>query len=230
MKNQPDGFGCFSLENYTHFNTLAMRFGNVNIQRNSPVQFVPNAVRQTGTPRAVRGITFMEEWKSVYGYEGKYEISNLGRVRGLDRLVDGRPNEPQRRWKGRILKIGIREGYPYVALNHGEKQSIHRLLMAAFVGPSDLWVNHINGIRTDNRLENLEYVTPKENTAHAIRTGLMTPSGEHHPLARLRTAQVLELRRLASLGLLDVHAAAKTLRVAPGHIHGIIRRIYWKHI
>lgn len=66
-------------------------------------------------------------------------------------------------------------GYKSVTLRHDGKTYrclVHRLVMGAYVGASDLQVNHINGDKLDNRLENLEYVTPSENVRHAFKTGL----------------------------------------------------------
>jgi hypothetical protein len=84
-----------------------------------------------------------EIWKDVPSYEGLYQVSNLGRVKSL------------KFGKEKILKSGTNtKGYFYVILCNKNTQpfSIHRLVMRAFVGESDLQVNHKNGIKTDNRL------------------------------------------------------------------------------
>lgn len=107
-----------------------------------------------------------EIWKPVVGLEGQYEVSNLGRARSLDRIENG----PRRRArKGRILKPGIRNGYPCLFLPSGggqRKYNIHRLIAAAFIGspPDGAVVDHINGVKQDNRLENLRYTSISENT------------------------------------------------------------------
>ena len=110
----------------------------------------------------------IEHWKDVPNYEGLYQVSNLGRVKSLkfgkDKIL--KPQEGKRGY----MKVGLwKEGerkYSYV----------HRLIMLAFVGESDLQVNHKNGVKTDNCLENLEYCTASENTLHAYDTGLMIPT------------------------------------------------------
>ena len=97
-----------------------------------------------------------EIWKDIPNYEG-YQVSNLGRVKSFYGL------------KEKILKPKITRGYYQVHLHKnsiGKWYSIHRLVLEAFNGtiPEGLQVNHINEIKTDNRLENLNLMTPKENT------------------------------------------------------------------
>lgn len=122
-----------------------------------------------------------ERWLPVPGFEGSYEVSDQGRIRSLERVVERvykSGNTDQYPVRGRILKphIGAR-GYPYVNLSLGHKRMqtwvIHRLVLAAFVGPlpDGLVTRHLNGIKTDNRLENLAYGTYSENMADTIRHG-----------------------------------------------------------
>lgn len=114
-----------------------------------------------------------ETWKDIQGYEGLYQVSDLGRVRSLGRICNAK-NGSQQKKKARILTQEITiHGYCRVRLfdcsKHSRHYSVHRLVLGAFVGASDLQVNHINEIKTDNRLVNLEYVTPKENCNHGKR-------------------------------------------------------------
>lgn len=106
----------------------------------------------------------IEIWKDIPGYEGLYQVSNFGRVKSLKRIDSlGRIS------KETILKHDInKKGYFRVCLykNNRIKQSVHRLVAKSFLGVSDLQVNHINGNKNDNRLENIEYVTNRENQSH----------------------------------------------------------------
>jgi hypothetical protein len=98
-----------------------------------------------------------EIWKDVLGYEGIYQVSNLGRVKSFKRC------------KEKILKpYKDTAGYLMVDLNKNKRitLSVHRLIATTFLGISDLQVNHINGIKTDNKLENLEFVCARENSSH----------------------------------------------------------------
>mgnify|MGYP001473383431 CR=1 FL=1 len=115
-----------------------------------------------------------EIWKDIPGYEDIYQASNKGRIRSLDRYVDNQPNGLAKRLvKGRILKTFLAgAGYEYVVLSVEQKKrkiAVHRLVMKAFRGKSNLTVNHINEVKTDNRLENLEYCTQKENCNKGTR-------------------------------------------------------------
>ena len=115
----------------------------------------------------------MEEvWKDVVGYEGMYQVSNLGRIRSLDRFVNSSViNIGKKKTKGRILKQCICHGYLVVSLGkNGKTQRVHRLVANEFIpNPENKpHIDHINTIRTDNRVENLRWVTAKENSNNPI--------------------------------------------------------------
>ena len=117
----------------------------------------------------------MEEiWRDVKGYEGLYQVSNFGRVKSLAKYKNG--NGGSKFWiKEKILKPKKMEnGYLRVVLHkNGEKKyfQVHRIVYEAFVGkiPQGMQVNHINEIKSDNRLENLNLMTPKENANWGTR-------------------------------------------------------------
>ena len=112
----------------------------------------------------------MEEvWVDIKGYEGLYQISNLGRVRSLDRKVK-RKNNSTHILKGKINKnTKSKKGYLFTRLRDTDgnikTMFIHRLVAIAFIpNPDNLpEVDHINTIRDDNRVENLRWVSKKEN-------------------------------------------------------------------
>ena len=113
------------------------------------------------------------------------------------------------------------QGYPYVSLmganGRPKKVLVHRLVAEAFIAnPSRLaCVNHRNGIKTDSRVDNLEWVTYAENNNHARATGLSLAFGETHYAAKLSDADVVEIRRLGAAGLLHREIAAQ---------YGVIRQ------
>ena len=110
----------------------------------------------------------MTEWKPVVGYEGYYEVSDQGDVR---RVKGGKGAR-----LGQCLKPKTsRNGYQEVNLCRSPKEHkmhlVHRLVAEAFLGESELHVNHKNLDKADNRLSNLEWVTRSENMQHAIENG-----------------------------------------------------------
>jgi hypothetical protein len=111
----------------------------------------------------------MEEiWKDIEGYEGLYQVSNLGRVKSLNRIIATKMNI-SRLMKGKVLTIvPDPNNYMKVLLSKEGKQQIylvHRLVAQAFIPNPDnkSEIDHINTDRTDNRVENLQWVTRKEN-------------------------------------------------------------------
>ena len=117
----------------------------------------------------------MEEiWKDVIGYENKYEVSNLGRVRSCPRNTSGLGRADylimkQSKDKGGYMTIGL--------MMNGKKSRsrVHRLVASSFIPNPEgkEFVNHIDGVKDNNILSNLEWSTPSENTRHAVETGLI---------------------------------------------------------
>lgn len=177
-----------------------------------------------------------ERWRPVPGYEGSYEVSDRGRVRGCDRLVPYNDTGRYKRWRGKILKPGVEKwGYQHVTLfSDGKRRlcKVHRLVAEAFLGPCPpgLQVNHKNRNKSDNRVENLEYVTSLENIRHAHSVGPPTKArGETHALAKL-TPEIVKAIRDAPEGR---HAASELARRYGVHVSTIYRvrkRKRWKHL
>lgn len=122
----------------------------------------------------------MEEiWKDIPGYEGRYQVSNMGRVKSLERKVRSvnwySHKEFWRTVRERILRpSSVRTGHLYVVLGHGKSGvPVHQLVMRAFVGnpPNGMEVRHLNGDPADNRLENLKYGTRTENILDVFYQG-----------------------------------------------------------
>ena len=116
-----------------------------------------------------------EQWKPILGLEGLNEISNQGRVRSLDHAIVN--NGTIQQINGKVLKTRThhKTGYIMVTLRYPQKKTvtIHRLVATAFVpNPfGEPTVNHINGIKSDNRADNLEWVSYKVNNQHAYDIG-----------------------------------------------------------
>lgn len=145
-----------------------------------------------------------------------------------------------RKGKWEVMKgTAHSEGYRTVTL-HKKQVYVHRLVAQAFLGRSNLQVNHIDGVKTNNKLENLEYVTAKENSIHAWSLGLLEPAreatklvglaqqGEKHSQAKLTDAQAKFV--LDSIGQLRNKDLAKMFNVDPSTISHIRRRYHRKHL
>lgn len=119
----------------------------------------------------------MEEWRDVVGFPG-YQVSNLGRVRTYNKVTSS-ARFPVRHWKSRILKpkIGRKDRISRYSLWKDGKDytvQVHRLVAEAFIpGDTSLTVNHKDGNRQNNTVENLEWLSLADNIRHAFRTGLM---------------------------------------------------------
>jgi hypothetical protein len=124
-----------------------------------------------------------EVWLPVIGSEF-YEVSSLGRVRSLRRSFKGKTKdglEYTYTKSGRVLKPGSNLGYEQVVvLINGQRRTclVSRLVALAFLPNPEQkpYVNHIDGNRANNKLENLEWVTAEENTRHAMKHGLFNPT------------------------------------------------------
>ncbi|EKN4745018.1 NUMOD4 motif-containing HNH endonuclease [Yersinia enterocolitica] len=169
----------------------------------------------------------MEEWKPVLGYEGRYEISNLGRVRTLSTY---RIN-----YFHKVLHTFTQnKGYQYITLRNvkgGRKTfAIHRLVLEAFVEPcpDGKQVAHWNGDPSDNRVENLRWATSKENIADRARHG-RTAFGERAGSAKLDRKAVKTIKRLNKSGL-SACEVAHLASVNPSTIISIWEGRSWKHV
>ena len=125
-----------------------------------------------------------EQWKSVVGFEGVYEVSDHGRVRSLDRVVVTKTGVSKRR-KGCVLSAGMDRRHRHVALCSGEggkSYRVHKLVLEAFVGrcPGGLEARHLDDDPDNNCLRNLTYGTRSQNMLDRVRNGTHNFSRRTH--------------------------------------------------
>lgn len=166
-----------------------------------------------------------EQWKDIPGYEGWYQVSDQGEVKRVGKSSGA--------IVGRVLKQKIRKlGYRGVTLSKNcqvHDFTVHKLVMLAFVGerPSGYEINHKNGISSDNRLENLEYVTPKENQFHKNHVLGRYCAGERSGASKLNRVGVFEIYRLRAEGL-TIYQIAEQIKISPTQVARIARGELWK--
>ena len=173
-------------------------------------------------------------WKDIKGFEGHYQVSSDGRIRSLDRFLTNKKGF-SKLYKGRELVQSINNGYLQLNLHLSGKCSpklVHHLVAFTFIGerPQGLEINHINAIKTDNRVCNLEYLTPMENTRHALRLGLKIPKrGSDLSISKLNEEKVLIIKKQL-LQNESYTAIAKSLGLNPTTIRDIKIGKTWTHV
>lgn len=170
----------------------------------------------------------MEEWRDIPGFEGAYQVSDLGRVRSLDRVVS--VGAGSRRLRGQIIAVQKHPGgYRQVKLPGGSLL-VHRLVAAAFLGPcpDGYEVAHCDNDRTNNWLRNLAYVTHGENLSHMLVHDTRR-RGERNPRAVLTRDQVEAVKQLRAAGQ-TYKSIAAGLPVTDRTIGKIVRGERWAHV
>lgn len=166
-----------------------------------------------------------EIWRDIPGYDGKYKVSNKGRVMSF--------------WRSEPVVVKTwdnKSGYKCLALHKGGTKitkTLHRIVAKAFVdNPNNkLEVNHIDGNKSNNAAHNLEWSTRKENVRHANKNGLARYLyGEDIPVSKLNADKVREIRRLYASGEHSHRSLAKQYGVGRNTIAAILTNRTWKHV
>lgn len=173
-----------------------------------------------------------EEWRAIPEWEGIYEASNHGRIKSLSRICPSK-GKGVMRYAERIRKLQLnRYGYPVFSAQRPKEKpmlkSVHRAVVLAFIGPipDKGEVNHKDGDKTNNRLDNLEICTRRENAMHMIDV-LGKCVGNNHSQAILTEDGAREIVSLINNGFRhDVVAAA--YGVGRYTICGIMRGKIWR--
>lgn len=175
-----------------------------------------------------------EEWRDVSGYEGMYQVSNLGRLKSLERYVRHSANNISLK-KEHIFNVGI-SNKSLIAILSKEGTSkgylIYRLVAKAFIpNPENKpEVNHIDGNRMNNKVTNLEWATRSENEKHAYDTGLyVSRKGENHPMSKITRNDILKMYDLFNAGN-SKKQIAEIFNISYSHVCRIFKGSTWKHL
>lgn len=178
-------------------------------------------------------IHFHEEWQKIEGYVG-HEVSSLGNVRSLTRWVQNAKRSYIK--QAAVMKL-IHNSCGYCVVNLSTnavitQHRVHRLVAAAFLpNPKNYkLVNHLNGVRDDNRVENLEWCDHSRNTKHAYEIGLCVGrAGELNSQAKLTTEQVRLIRKLRDEGM-RVPAICEVTQINRSTVKNIFYNTRWESI
>lgn len=176
-----------------------------------------------------------EIWKPIREYENLYEISNYGIIKTF-----GRIDRFNKKWKAKNLSLCIDSCgyYPISLCKDGivKKTRIHRLVAQMFIENPYQYtdINHIDGNKLNNHYTNLEWVTPKQNSEHAWKNGLIGKTharGENHPCSKLTWNEVNKIRDIYSTGKYTTRKLAEMFGLK-GHraIVSIINYQTWKKV
>lgn len=178
----------------------------------------------------------MKRWRDIPGFKGYYQASTDGQVRSVDRLIPNSVGSGHRLMKGKILNPAVYKnpGYPTVALSMKGKveyYSVHSLVLLAFVGPcpEGMECRHKNGVKTDNRLENIEWNTRSKNQLDRVEHGTSN-SGERNHHAKLTDRDVLQIRRLYQTGKYTQARLARKFKISASIVSEIVNNKIWRHL
>lgn len=182
-----------------------------------------------------------EVWKPCPGFTTTHEVSNLGRLRSIDRIC--KTSRGPRRMNGKVLAIDYTHQQDYAGLQLSvngvkKRKTVHSLVARAFHGAppgpvgsrsGEYTVDHVDGDKTNNCADNLEWVTSDENRRRAIERGTI-PRGATHPRSKLTEDDVRHMRELYESGEHTQTALAEQFGISPSQVSVIIRRKAWKHV
>lgn len=177
-----------------------------------------------------RYVCVSEEWRDIPDFEG-YQVSSFGKVRSIDRLRKNKVGFCLT--TGQELKQLLnKKGYPEVRLRKQgcHTRVVHKLVASAFLTKPEgcTQINHINGIKTDNRVNNLQWVTQSENQLHAYKLGLQpSRSGEGNSRATLTDKKVTALKELYNSGK-TAKEVAEIMNVSIHTVRQILSGRTWK--
>lgn len=172
-----------------------------------------------------------EIWKDIKNYKGYYQVSNFGNIRSVRRTIKHPWNKFRIR-NGKVLKPSINyDGYKHVVLSKDSIRKsfdVHRLVAETFIDKTDVIVNHKDGNKLNNNVENLEWMSHQSNMTHAKENGLLS-LGEKNGRSKLKEKDVISIREKYSDGK-TITSLAKDFNISKTTIHDLIVYRTWKYL
>lgn len=168
-----------------------------------------------------------EIWKPIKGFEDIYSVSNLGKIR-RDGIARGSK-------VGRILSLCVGSNGYYAISLHNKKNIKYtipsNLVAQAFLGkrPKGYVINHMDGNKLNNRVDNLEYTTYSRNIIHALDLGLRNGRGENHYMTKLTNKDVINIRNIYASGKIRQFEIANKYSISSSLLNNILKRKSWTH-
>ena len=180
-----------------------------------------------------------EIWKDIKGYEGLYQVSNFGRIKSLDKIVNTNNqygNVSTKTIKGKILKQRILRKYFSIGLTKNKKQKtffVHRIVAENFIENENNYpcINHKDGNKLNNYINNLEFTTYRENSLHSIYVlkNKLPPihKGEKNNFSKHTKKEIEELRQKRKSGH-TLKQLSKEYDYTISHVYNICKNRSWK--
>jgi hypothetical protein len=208
-------------------------FEQLREEKKTPSRLFKNAIKEV---KRRKTFTKNEIWKDIPNFEGKYQASNMGRIKSLKRFCKSSLSKKGMRIVPELILKQSKDGkYKSVSLHtspNGRRDcQVHVLILEAFIGPrpTGMQCRHLDGNPSNNKLSNLKWGTPKQNAEDRIKHGT-APRGENVKISKLTDKKVMRIKKLYNTGKYTKTKLAHIFNVSRPLIAMVIKGKIWKHV